>query len=506
MQTDKHALHRQVISILLVTNLCLTCVFGSLPLINVGKKINKRLDDEGFVTHGNIQYGSQIGNLLGRPGEGYYLQVEIGTPPQKFNVLIDTGSSNLAVACKPSIEINTHFQTDKSTTYKELGKSVTVPYTLGSWDGELGTDVIRITSIPNVNITANIACINKAEHFFINNSNWQGILGLGYAEIARPDSSVEPLFDTMVHDRQSSNIFSVQLCGLGYFSPNPTNKVGGSLIFGSTSPELYDGELLSTPIYKEWYYEVIIIDIQVADKSLQMDCKEYNFGKTIVDTGTTNLRLPYRVFNKVVQQIVQEIQLNSEVNPPSLGFWAGEEVLCWKEGQVPYDMFPTISLVLPTNNTASFKLVVSAQQYLRPVGEENDNSPENDCFKFGISSLDSGSVIGAIVMEGFYVVFDRVNKQVKFANTTCRQVNPSAVQSHIIGHIKYTGDYNDCAYKKVETSNKTLTIVGYVLAGICGICILPLFALLIQWQCRKCHCRKMKRANSDFKDLMDGSS
>ncbi|XP_045209732.2 beta-secretase 1-like [Mercenaria mercenaria] len=505
MRNEKYILQRQIVTILLVTNLCLTSVLGNLPLVK-RNRVAKEDVSRASQLQGNIQYGNQIGNLLGRPGEGYYLEVEIGTPPQKFNVLIDTGSSNLAVACKPTIEISTHFQTDKSSTYKGSGRSVTVPYTLGSWNGNLGEDVITISTIPDVSVTANIACIDKAEHFFMNDSNWQGILGLGYADIARPDSSVEPLFDTMVRLGQSKNIFSVQLCGLGYFSPNPNNTVGGSLILGGTAPEPYNGELFPTPIYKEWYYEVVIVDIEVADKSLDMDCKEYNFGKTIVDTGTTNLRLPYRVFNKIVQHIVQELQLNPEVVPPNAGFWSGEEVLCWKEGQVPYGVFPTVSLVLPANATASFKLVISPQQYLRPVGEENDNSPENDCFKFGISSLDSGSVIGAIVMEGFYVVFDRENKEVKFANSTCRPLDPDTVRSHIQGYMKYTGDYNDCAYKKVETDNKTLTIVGYVLAGICGVCILPLFVLLLQWQCRKCPCRKLKRSNSDFKDLMEGSS
>ena len=53
--------------------------------------------------------------------------------------------------------------------------------------------------------------------------------------------------------------------------------------------------------------------------------------------------------------------MNSVENIPSPGFWAGEEVLCWKEGQVPYDLFPTISLVLPSSATSSFKLVVSSQ-------------------------------------------------------------------------------------------------------------------------------------------------
>ena len=33
--------------------------------------------------------------------------------------------------------------------------------------------------------------------------------------------------------------------------------------------------------------------------------------------------------------------------------------------------------------------------------------------------LISGTVIGAVIMEGFYVVFDRENVQVGFAATTC---------------------------------------------------------------------------------------
>ena len=33
--------------------------------------------------------------------------------------------------------------------------------------------------------------------------------------------------------------------------------------------------------------------------------------------------------------------------------------------------------------------------------------------------LISGTVIGAVIMEGFYVVFDRENGQVGFAATTC---------------------------------------------------------------------------------------
>lgn len=70
----------------------------------------------------------------------------------------------------------------------------------------------------------------------------------------------------------------------------------------------------------------------------------------------------------------------------------------------------------------------------------------------------------------------------------------------------FTGDYHDCAYKKPETGSTTLTVVGYVLAAICGVCLLPLIFLIVLTQCRKHRCRrKLKRSNSDSNDLMDSS-
>lgn len=46
-----------------------------------------------------------------------------------------------------------------------------------------------------------------------------------------------------------------------------------------------------------------------------------------------------------------------------------------------------------------------------------------NCFRFGISSSTNGLVIGATVMEGFYVAFDRTNKRVGFAMSTCAGKN-----------------------------------------------------------------------------------
>lgn len=74
---------------------------------------------------------------------------------------------------------------DSSSSYRDLGRSVYVPYTQGRWEGELGTDLVSIPHGPNVSLRANIAAITQSDRFFINGSNWEGILGLAYAEIAR---------------------------------------------------------------------------------------------------------------------------------------------------------------------------------------------------------------------------------------------------------------------------------------------------------------------------------
>ncbi|KAL4218310.1 Beta-site APP-cleaving enzyme [Mactra antiquata] len=509
MKNDRISVREKTYIVVFISNLCVSVVLGNLHIVSKRhndtiKSLNRGVSDQISINQDILN--GQVDNLRGKPGEGFSLEVEIGTPPQKLKVLIDTGSSNLAVACAPNDDISSYFHKDRSTTFHDLGRNVDVPYTQGSWSGILGTDKLTLSSFPGSTVTANIACINEAKEFFINGSNWQGIMGLGYAAIARPDSSVEPFVDSLVQGRGVPDIFSVQLCGLGHIKPNINGTVGGSVIFGGIVSRLYKGQLFSTPLHKQQYYEIVIIDVLVNDTSLNMDCKEYNFDRTIVDTGTTNFRLPHRVYNQVISMIklyYQTATSTTSQTMPTDKFWNGEDDLCWRTGQVPYYYFPTVSFSLPSGDGKKFTLNVAPQQYLRPVGEENDDSLLDDCFKMGISSSDTGSVLGAVVMEGFYVIFDRTNKQIQFGETTCGQVDNTAMTSSIQGYTKYDGDYTDCAYIKIDPKNKTLTIVGYVLAGICGLCITPLIVLVIQWHCRRSRCRKLKRSNSDFNDLME---
>ncbi|XP_074785334.1 beta-secretase 2 isoform X2 [Athene noctua] len=369
---------------------------------------------------GTLNFLAMVENLQGDSGRGYYLEMLIGTPPQALNILVDTGSSNFAVAGVPDPDVTSYFNTALSSTYKSQGIDVTVKYSQGSWTGVLGTDVITIPKGIYGSYTINIATILESENFFLPGVKWHGILGLAYNTLAKPSSSVETFFDSLVRQAKIPNIFSLQMCGAGLpVSGSGTN--GGSLVLGGIEPSLYKGDIWYTPIKEEWYYQVEILKLEVGGQNLELDCREYNADKAIVDSGTTLLRLPQKVFTAVVQAIARTSLL-----------------------------------------------------YIQPILGIGENL---QCYRFGISSSTNALVIGATVMEGFYVIFDRAQRRVGFAVSPCAEVDGSPV-SEIEGPFT-TADVASNCVSSVSFHEPVLWIASYALMSLCGIILLILIILLL---------------------------
>ncbi|CAO2635250.1 Beta-secretase 1 [Lemmus lemmus] len=432
----------------------------------LGLRLPRETDEESEEPGRRGSFVEMVDNLRGKSGQGYYVEMTVGSPPQTLNILVDTGSSNFAVGAAPHPFLHRYYQRQLSSTYRDLRKGVYVPYTQGKWEGELGTDLVSIPHGPNVTVRANIAAITESDKFFINGSNWEGILGLAYAEIAR-------------------------LCGAG-FPLNQTEalaSVGGSMIIGGIDHSLYTGSLWYTPIRREWYYEVIIVRVEINGQDLKMDCKEYNYDKSIVDSGTTNLRLPKKVFEAAVKSI--KAASSTEKFPD--GFWLGEQLVCWQAGTTPWNIFPVISLYLMGEVTnQSFRITILPQQYLRPV--EDVATSQDDCYKFAISQSSTGTVMGAVIMEGFYVVFDRAQKRIGFAVSACHvhdEFRTAAVEGPFV-----TADMEDCGYNIPQTDESTLMTIAYVMAAICALFMLPLCLMVCQWRCLRC----LRHQHDDFAD------
>lgn len=75
-----------------------------------------------------------------------------------------------------------------SSTYRPKGFDVTVKYTQGSWTGSVGEDLVTITKGFNASFLVNIATIFESENFFLPGVQWNGILGLAYAALAKVSS------------------------------------------------------------------------------------------------------------------------------------------------------------------------------------------------------------------------------------------------------------------------------------------------------------------------------
>uniref|UniRef100_A0A8C2MNZ9 Beta-secretase 1 n=1 Tax=Cricetulus griseus TaxID=10029 RepID=A0A8C2MNZ9_CRIGR len=423
----------------------------------LGLRLPRETDEESEEPGRRGSFVEMVDNLRGKSGQGYYVEMTVGSPPQTLNILVDTGSSNFAVGAAPHPFLHRYYQRQLSSTYRDLRKGVYVPYTQGKWEGELGTDLVSIPHGPNVTVRANIAAITESDKFFINGSNWEGILGLAYAEIARPDDSLEPFFDSLVKQTHIANVFSLQLCGAG-FPLNQTEalaSVGGSMIIGGIDHSLYTGSLWYTPIRREWYYEVIIVRVEINGQDLKMDCKE------------------------------------TEKFPD--GFWLGEQLVCWQAGTTPWNIFPVISLYLMGEVTnQSFRITILPQQYLRPV--EDVATSQDDCYKFAISQSSTGTVMGAVIMEGFYVVFDRARKRIGFAVSACHvhdEFRTAAVEGPFV-----TPDMEDCGYNIPQTDESTLMTIAYVMAAICALFMLPLCLMVCQWRCLRC----LRHQHDDFAD------
>nr|XP_006627930.1 PREDICTED: beta-secretase 2 [Lepisosteus oculatus] len=439
---------------------------------------------------GQVNFLDMLGNLNGDSGRGYYIEMLIGTPPQTLNILVDTGSSNFAVAGARDPYISRFFNSSLSSTYWPSGRTVSVRYTQGSWVGELGTDLISITKGTISAITINIATILSSEGFFLPGVKWQGILGLAYPVLARPDSSVTPFFNSVVRQTGIPDIFSLQMCGAGVSGGSDADAARGSLIMGGIEPLLYQGSVWYTPVKEEWYYQVEILKLEVGNQNLNLDCKQYNADKAIVDSGTTLLRLPQDVFRAVVDAIVREALIQDF----SDGFWTGTKLACWMKGETPWPFFPKISIYLRAMNASqSFSITILPQLYIQPITEVGNAL---ECYRFGISSSSSGLVIGATVMEGFYVIFDRALSRVGFALSTCAGSSGSPV-SEIAGPFSALDVSSDCVSVPV-LQEPVLWIISYALMGVCAIALLVLIILLLL----PCRCRR----GDDPGEITDASS
>jgi len=220
--------------------------------------------------------------LLTLTGTLDFSDISIGTPPQEFKVVLDTGSSNLWV---PSSECNSiacylHSKYDhsSSSTYKKNGSSFEIRYGSGELSGFVSQDTFRIGDLKVKNQDFAEATSEPGLAFAF--GRFDGIMGLGYNTIS-VNGIVPPFYNMLDQGLLDEPMFSFYL--------SDTNDEGSEseAMFGGVNTDHYTGKLTKIPLRRKAYWEVDLDAITFGDDTAEMD----DTG-VILDTGTSLIALP----------------------------------------------------------------------------------------------------------------------------------------------------------------------------------------------------------------------
>uniref|UniRef100_A0A8C6XN84 Peptidase A1 domain-containing protein n=1 Tax=Naja naja TaxID=35670 RepID=A0A8C6XN84_NAJNA len=217
----------------------------------------------------------------------YYGQICLGTPKQCFNVVFDTGSSNLWVPSSKcclihlACWVHKHYRSLFSCTHKADKSKFEIHYGSGSLKGFLSRDVLRIGNLTVKNQTFAEATDLPGLVFVA--AKFDGIMGLGYPSISV--NNIIPPFDNMMKAKLlKNNVFSFHLCKYG---PTSQQDNGGEVIFGGINHNAYVGKLHYIPVSRKktcWPWDLF----ETTNSSTL--CK--NSCQGIVDTGTSLITGP----------------------------------------------------------------------------------------------------------------------------------------------------------------------------------------------------------------------
>lgn len=310
----------------------------------------------------------------------YYGPISVGTPPQNFNVIFDTGSSNLWVPGVSCTNCGSHpkYDSSKSSTYSKNGTDFFIQYGSGPVSGFLSEDVatvgdltVKYQTFAEINNTKGLGLAYSVGKF-------DGILGLAFPSISI--DHIPTVFENMI----SQNLVQQQVVS---FYLSSTDGQDGEMTVGGIDDTKYSGSLQYTDLTSETYWETKLDAFTINGNSASSTTK------AILDTGTSLLAGPTADVAKIAATVgAKPFFLNKKEYT----------IDCSKVATLP-DMVFTMG---------GNKFTISGADYVIKSGPI--------CL-FAMTGIDVPApngplwILGDVFIRKYYTVFDWENKRLGFA-------------------------------------------------------------------------------------------
>lgn len=308
----------------------------------------------------------------------YYGKISLGTPAQSFNVIFDTGSSDLWVAgskCGKSCGTHSKYVSAKSATYVANGTIFDIEYGSGPVSGYESQDILNFGGYNVKNqIFAEVTDASGLGAGYLM-GKFDGILGLAFPVLSV--NKVPTAFQNLyAQGLVQQNLFS-------FFLGN-SNDEAGELLLGGIDSAKYTGDITWQPLSAATYWQIALDGLSVRGN------KYASNAKAIVDSGTSLLTGP----SEVVAQIAAQIGAKEII--------AGEYMV-----ECAYNALPNIDF-----NIGGKIYALAPEDYLIPDGKL--------CL-LGMMGLDIPEptgplyILGDVFMRKYYTVWDVANTRIGFA-------------------------------------------------------------------------------------------
>jgi len=246
--------------------------------------------------------------LLNYKQTQYVGEISVGTPPQPFRVIFDTGSGNLWVYGEGSgVYGRREFGPTNSSTYSTTGKSSTISYAGGRVDCKIARD----------SVTLGPAVVVPEQHFGQTYSAsgglgiGDGVMGLGWEELAFEGTTV--IIDRLLSPQIAHHaVFSF------YFTRDENTKFA-ELTFGGAKQQHYVGNFTWIPMisHHEPYWTLKMDDLLIGGQSMGF-CE--GGCRIVVDTGSSFFSGPSEQVSQILMKTRVQRDCSNKLALPPIEF------------------------------------------------------------------------------------------------------------------------------------------------------------------------------------------